>query len=113
MSEQVDTYKRELKTNDVEEQLRGEIKKLETEYIAVCKARIKVANSLNIKKISKIDIDDRKSMANEVFKWILVAIYTEPESKFYWPNFQSEALNNDKGKDLIERLGKVSAMSTK
>ena len=113
LGQQVDKYKKELKTNDVEERLRNEIKGLEQEYIKVCKERISVANSLNIKKISKVEIEDRKSIANDLFKWILVAIYTEPESKFYWPNFKEEALHKDKGQDLMERLGKVSAMSTK
>jgi hypothetical protein len=35
-------------------------------------------------------MEDRKSKANEVFKWIIVAIYGEPESKYYWPNFKEQ-----------------------
>ena len=35
-----------------------------------------------------MDIDERKSSANEVWKWAIVAIYVEPENKYYWPNFK-------------------------
>lgn len=27
-------------------------------------------------------------MANEVFRWILVSIYVEPDNKYYWSNFK-------------------------
>ena len=27
-------------------------------------------------------------MANEVFRWILVSIYIEPDNKYYWSNFK-------------------------
>jgi hypothetical protein len=36
----------------------------------------------------KLEIEERKSEAHEVFKWIMVALYSEPESKYYWPNFK-------------------------
>jgi len=38
--------------------------------------------------MSKLDIDERKSLAHEVFKWALVTVYNEPENKYYWPNFK-------------------------
>ena len=58
----------------------------------ICEERIQQAKELTIKGLTKLDLDDRKSIANEPFKWIMVAIYSEPESKYYWPNFLSEAL---------------------
>jgi hypothetical protein len=47
----------------------------ESKFIAICKKRVDIANSIDYKVLSKIDIDERKSEANEVFKWIMVAIY--------------------------------------
>ena len=42
---------------------------------------------------------------------MLSAFYNEPDNKFFWPNFKEEALENDKGRDFVERLGKVSLMN--
>jgi hypothetical protein len=56
------------------------------------KRRIERASSLDFKALGNIEIDDRKSTANKLFKWILVALYKEPESKFYWPNFKEQVL---------------------
>lgn len=53
-----------MKEKDVEEQLRREINKFNREYIETCQKRIKVAKSIEIKKLKKIKIDDRKSPAN-------------------------------------------------
>jgi hypothetical protein len=39
----------------------------------------------------------------------MISIYNEPENKYFWPNFKEEALENDKGKDMIERLGRINA----
>jgi hypothetical protein len=35
----------------------------------------------------KLDIEDRKSDAHDVFRWIIVTFYREPVSKYYWENF--------------------------
>lgn len=43
----------------------------------------------------------------------MVSIYNEPDNKYFWPNFKEEALDNDKGRDFVERLGKVPAMNLK
>lgn len=72
-----------------------------------------MAKSIDIKQLKKIEIEDRKSPANDLFKWVLSTIYAEPDSKFYWPNFKEEVFKNDKGSDFKERLGKVSSRSTK
>ena len=63
--------------------------------------------------MKKIDIQDKKSPANELFKWVLASIYNEPGNKYFWPNFREEALDNDNGKDFVERLGKVPAFNLK
>lgn len=63
--------------------------------------------------MKKIHIEDKQSPANEIFKWVLGTIYTEPDNKYFWPNFKEEAFGNDKGQDFIERLGKVSATNVK
>ena len=63
--------------------------------------------------MKKLDIDERTSIANDVFKWVLVCMYNEPESKYYWPNFKKEVIETDKGEDLRARLGKISALKAK
>ena len=40
--------------NDIEEKLKNQIKGLELEYISVCKNRIRIANSIDIKKMKKV-----------------------------------------------------------
>lgn len=52
------------------------------------KQRIELAEKISIKKFKKLSLDDRKSKANEIFKWLLVCFYDQPQSKYYWPNFK-------------------------
>lgn len=42
-----------------------------------------------------VELEDRKSLTNELFKWIIVAIYGEAEAKFYWPNFKEQVFEKD------------------
>jgi hypothetical protein len=79
----------------------------------VCKERIDLAQKIDMKKLKNLEIEDKKSKAHEVFKWIIVALYEESENKYYWPNFCKEALDKDKGNDLRERLGKINASKAK
>jgi len=51
---------------------------------------VQIAQSIEYKQLRKIEMVERKSLGNEVFKWVLVALYTEPENKYYWPNFKVE-----------------------
>ena len=113
LSKKIGQYDQEVRSNNIEEELKLNIKKLNQEYLEICKTRIQHAKSIDIKKLSKIQIEDRKSRATEVFKWILVSMYLETESKFYWPNFKEEAFEKDRGNDFIERLGKIKALQTK
>ena len=78
-----------------------------------CKERVRLANEIDLKSLRKIDIEDKTSPANDMFKWILAAVYNEPGTKFFWPNFREEALENDQGKDFIERLGKIPSNTVK
>lgn len=57
---------------------KAKIAEEEKKYISNCQKRIQIAESINYDKLTTIDIDERKSIANEVFKWIIVAIYVEP-----------------------------------
>ena len=66
-----------------------------------------------MKHLKKMDIEERTSQANEVFKWILVCMYSEPESKYYWPNFKEQVIEEDDGEDLRARLGKIKALDAK
>lgn len=49
---------------------------------------MELAKSIDPKLLKKLDLDERKSDANELFKWIIVTFYLEPESKYYWDNFK-------------------------
>ena len=40
-------------------------------------------------------------------------MYAEPESKYYWPNFKGQAIEDDEGEDLRQRLGKINALGAK
>lgn len=41
-------------------------------------------------------------------------MYIEPESKYYWPNFKSQVIENKEAlEDLKERLGKINAFTAK
>lgn len=95
----------------MQEQFKSNIKNLNQSYINTCKERVRLANEIDLKALRKVDIEDKTSPANDLFKWILASIYNEPGNKFFWPNFKEEALVNDQGKDFIERLGKVSALN--
>ena len=69
----------------------GEYKKKQAEgqkkHIYNCQARLAKANEFDYKRLGKIDIPEKKSQANDLFKWILVTFYFETEAKFYFPNF--------------------------
>lgn len=77
--------------NTAEQQYRDKIRSLQHDYVNTCKERIKLSNEMNIKSLSKIHIEDKKSPANEVFRWVLVSMYNEPETKYFWPNFKEQA----------------------
>lgn len=90
---QVKAYQNDFKNKNKEDQYKQEIAKMEERYINICKQRIEKANSIDCKKLEKVDIEDRKSEANQVFKWVLVSIYNEPENKYYWPNFKVSTMS--------------------
>jgi hypothetical protein len=49
---------------------------------------VEIASKIDVKAFLKLDIEERKSDAHEVFKWVIVAFYGEPDNKYYWPNFK-------------------------
>lgn len=98
-----------MNSNNTDQQYHNQIRNYNHELKQIYEERIKLAKEINIKHLNKVEIDDKKSIANELFKWILVAIYNEPDNKYFWPNFQEQAFENDKGADFIERLGKINA----
>lgn len=81
-------FKTGAKNFQLEEGARIKIAEEEKKFLTNCQKRIQVANSINYEKLYEIEIDEKKSIANEVFKWIIVSIYGEPENKYYWPNFR-------------------------
>ena len=72
----------------LEATIRQKIDDEKKSYIRNCELRVRAAESINYKNLKNIVIEERKSAANEVFKWIVVAIYIEAECKYYWPNFK-------------------------
>ncbi len=84
-----------------EETFKSNIRQLNADYLNTCKERVRLANELNLKQLKKLDIEDKKSPAHDVFKWIMAGIYNEAGNKYFWPNFKEEALEKDKGKDLV------------
>jgi hypothetical protein len=49
---------------------------------------VELAKSIDPKMLKKLDLEERKSEANELFKWVIVTFYLEPETKYYWDNFK-------------------------
>jgi len=97
----------------VNSQDEANIASIKKKYLDVCKERIGIANTIDSSALRKLDIEDRKSDAHEVFRWIIVTFYREPVSKYYWENFCEQVLKADKGHDFKERLGKISAAEIK
>ena len=60
----------------MEAKFKDKIAEEEKTFLAKCQNRVQIAESIDYKKLKKLQIDERKSLANEVFKWILVAVYT-------------------------------------
>lgn len=53
----------------------------------MCKERIAISNTINTNAIGELEIEDRKSEAHDLFKWLIITFYKEPVSKYYWDNF--------------------------
>lgn len=87
LNKKIKDYDRSMSQDNKQNRDYAEIENLKKKYIKVCQERIAQAKGLTVKELKKLDLDDRKSIANEPFKWVMVAIYSEPESKYYWPNF--------------------------
>jgi len=98
------------KVNNQDEANIASIKK---KYLDTCKERIAIANTINLSPLKKLDIEDRRSDAHDLFRWIIVTFYKEPVSKYYWENFCEQVLKADKGHDFKKRLGKISAAEIK
>jgi hypothetical protein len=62
----------------LEGKFKAKIAEEEKIYLSNCQKRIQLAASINYKKFGDLEIDERRSLANEVFKWMIVAIYVEP-----------------------------------
>ena len=61
-----------------EETIKQKIADLKKKYLLNCEKRVKISHTINYGILKKLEIDERKSKAHEVFKWILVAMYIEP-----------------------------------
>lgn len=66
------------KNAELESAIKAKISAEEQEYVKNCQKRIEIADKIDYKKLKKLDIDERKSLANELWKWAIVAIYIEP-----------------------------------
>ena len=65
----------------------GLISNLRVKYVEVCKERVAIANTINTDRIGKLVMEDRKSEAHDLFKWLIITFYKEPVNKYYWDNF--------------------------
>jgi hypothetical protein len=76
------------KNSNKEAEFKSKIAEEERLNVKFSLKRIELAKSLELIKFKKLEIEERKSPAHELFKWILVTIYSEPENKYYWNNFK-------------------------
>lgn len=81
-------YEKKYNSTNHESEFRQGITEQEQLHLSNCKKRVEIASNINVKAFLKLDIEERKSDAHEVFKWIIVALYGEPDNKYYWPNFK-------------------------
>lgn len=81
-------YEKRYKSTNHESEFRQGIAEQEQLHLSNCKKRVEIASKIDVKAFLKLDIEERKSDAHEVFKWIIVALYGEPDNKYYWPNFK-------------------------
>ena len=44
-------------------------------HIQNCRKRVEIAKGIDVQAFLKLDIEERTSAANEVFKWMMVALY--------------------------------------
>lgn len=65
----------------------GRINAIRTKYVNNCKERIAIANTVDTERLGELEIEDRKSEAHELFKWVIITFYKEPTNKYYWNNF--------------------------
>lgn len=68
-------YERIYKLTNHEKEYADKIVQLEQQHLSNCKRRIEISKTVNVKEFKKLDIEERKSEAHEVFKWIIVALY--------------------------------------
>jgi hypothetical protein len=58
-----------------EQSLKTTIANEKKKFISNCERRIAISKDIDIASLKKAEIEERKSDANELFKWILVAMY--------------------------------------
>jgi chromosome segregation ATPase len=66
--------------------------------------RKEIIETINPAELGEIKFKDFLDESNNVFKWVLQAIYKEPKDKYDWKNFKKQAFKTDKGKDFLLRL---------
>jgi len=87
------------------------VKALDNKHADILQEQRKIAKKKNelvdlIKpsELSAIKIESHLDTSNDIFKWIIQAVYKEPKRAYEWKNFKEAAFVIDKGEDFLVRL---------
>jgi len=84
--------------------IQARIEDSETELRNVATKRKEIVAAINPAELSTIKFKDNLDTSNDVFKWVIEAIYGDSKANYYWDNFKKNAFKKDKGADFIARL---------
>lgn len=66
--------------------------------------RKEIVAGINPTELSAIKFKDHLDPSNDVFKWVIEAVYGDSKTNYYWDNFKKNAFKKDKGEDFMARL---------
>jgi len=55
-------------------------------------------------ELKKIEFKSHLDTSNDLFRWVISAVYKEPVANYFWENFRDEAFVSDKGEDFLLRI---------
>jgi DNA repair exonuclease SbcCD ATPase subunit len=116
INEEIEAKRPELeKTNALIEETRTVLRDIEGRIIqateqqkTLTNRRKEIAETINPAELGEIKFKDFIDESNNIFKWVLQAIYKESKEKYAWKDFKKQAFKADKGKDFLLRIKGVS-----
>jgi hypothetical protein len=86
------------------EDTKRKIEKDNEEQRVLSTKRKEIADKIEPNELSSIKFKDFLDTSNDVFRWVLQAVYNESKANYAWTNFKKQVFVKDKGADFILRL---------